>query len=100
MSKCKISKTKIVRAKTNGGDLAKQYCTVAAQEGMDTALILKKVLLMSVEDPRCKIVENHGFVLAKTYKGYNLYTQVFSIKLTSLLDVCSWLNNDIFGYDE
>lgn len=79
----------IKRSKTNEGELAKQYFLILASEGNDTALVIRKNVLIK---ERFELYERYGFELLKEFKGYRLYKQVFSIKLETLSEVVRWIN--------
>jgi len=79
----------IVYSKTNSGDIAKQYFKILSKEGMDSALAITKLILS--EDGRDIYSENR-YELLKTFKGINLYRQVYSVKLKTLFEALSFFN--------
>lgn len=86
---CSVIARFIKRSKTNENELVKQYFVLIGSEGKDTALAIRKYVLIN---SRFDIYEKYGFQLLKEFKGYRLYRQVFSIKIDTLNDVVGWLN--------
>lgn len=89
LSTCSVIARFIKRSKTNDNELCKQYFIIAGIEGKETALIIRKNVLIK---ENFQIYEKYGFELIKRYKQYRLYKQVFSIKLTTLSEVVRWVN--------
>lgn len=79
----------VVHSKTNSGDTAKQYFKILSKEGMDSALAITKLILST--DGRDVYSENR-YELLKTFKGMNLYRQVYSVKLKTLFEALSFFN--------
>lgn len=86
---CGVIARFIKRSKTNYNELCKQYFIIAGSEGKETALIIRKNVLVK---ENFEMYEKYGFELLKQYKDYRLYKQVFSIKLTTLSEVVRWVN--------
>ena len=86
---CSVIARFIKRSKTNENGLAKQYFVLIGSEGKDTALAIRKYVLIN---SRFEMYERYGFELLKEFKGYRLYRQVFSIKIDTLNDIVGWLN--------
>lgn len=86
---CSVIARFIKRSKTNDNELCKQYFIIAGSEGKETALIITKNVLTK---ENFEMYEKYGFEILKQYKGYRLYNQVFSIKLSTLSEVVGWVN--------
>jgi len=86
---CSVIARFIKRSKTNENELAKQYFVLIESDGKDTALAIRKYVLIN---SGFGMYEHYGFQLMKEFKGYRLYRQVFSIKIDTLNDVVGWLN--------
>jgi len=79
----------LVRSKTNSGDIAKQYFKILAKEGMDTALSITKLIL---SEDGIDVYSESRYELLKTFKGMNLYRQVYSVKLKTLFEALTFFN--------
>ena len=84
-------KMKIIRTKTNQGELCKQQMYLLAnldpitpEDGL--VLMIKKTILSDNLDG-CHVT---GIINRKTFKGKYLIQQIYSIKLTTLQTVCDW----------
>ena len=78
-----------IRSKTNDGDLAKQYFTVALGRA-EPALIIKKLVLT-------KKSYKEGLIgpPAKVFKGNALFVETFGIKISTLIQVIERIQNTI-----
>lgn len=77
-----------IKSKTNSGEIAKQYCTVAKNDTCDTSLILRKL----VYTDNIEMYKRGGFKLLRKFKGYGLFEKYFSIKLSTLKVILETIN--------
>lgn len=79
----------IKKTKTNNGELAKQYFKVVSGTGYETALVIKKLVLSSDTN-----IYAGEYRILRTWKNKYLFEKWFSIKLSTLVDVFKWINDN------
>lgn len=89
----KISKTLIIRNKTNSGDLAKTICYVAGHDNNDASLIIRRFILSS-DQLLAKMA-----MPVKVYRAKTLWYQMIAIRLDTLSGINHWLSK-IMAYKE
>jgi len=77
-----------IRSKTNNGDLSKQYCKVLKDNGMNDALIIRKLILS--EDVN---LYADNLQIIKKFKDKYLFEQKFGLKLSTLSCINTTLND-------
>ena len=77
---------KIIRSKTNDGQLAKQIVYLCGRSDKELCIVIHKLVLTDLPDYRTHMK------LEKTYKGKNLYSSVFPLKIDTLRVITNWLN--------
>lgn len=84
----KIHYKKVIRTKTNNGELCKQIFFIASSDKYEKALIIKKYILTRNLYP---YLRTHH-ITVKTYKNFYLMRTGYSIKLNTLFEIFKWIS--------
>jgi hypothetical protein len=84
----RVIATYLKRGKTNNGDLCKQRIILYGSCNEDVSLLIYKYVLCTDFE-----LYKKDFIHLKSIKEKHLYRQTFSIRVSTLKDIVTWLNN-------